>query len=135
MLRCVIDTNIYVSGLQFPRGNPRSLLNRAEVGEFLAFTSAPIQAETERIMLEKFRWSREEVAFACGKLWRFCEAVQPRVKVKTCDDPDDDKVLECALEANADYIVSGDDDLLRLGFFKGTNIVRARAFLDLLRGQ
>src|ERR1035441_9189053 len=103
MLRCVIDTYIYVSGLQFPRGNPRSLLNRAEVGEFLAFTSAPIQAETERIMLEKFRWSREEVAFACGKLWRFCEAVQPRENQKTSHAPALLFLWQSAKEANADY--------------------------------
>lgn len=97
MLRAVLDTNVYVSGLLFPHGNPRFVLTRAEAGEFLAFTAAAIQAETERILREKFRLSREEVAFACGKLWRFCRVVEPLIKVKACDDPDDDRVLECAL--------------------------------------
>jgi len=132
MLRAVLDTNIYISGLLFPKGNPRSILTRAESGEFLIFTSAAIQAETERILLEKFRLSQEEVAFACGKLWRFSLVVEAAVKVEACDDPDDDKVLECALAAKADYIVSGDNDLLRLVAFQGIPIVRVRAFLDLL---
>jgi putative PIN family toxin of toxin-antitoxin system len=132
MLRVVLDTNIYVSGLLFPKGNPRLILTRAEAGDFFTFTSPPIQAETERILLEKFRLSRGEVAFACGKLWRISRIIEPTVEVEACDDPDDDKVLECALSAKADYIVSGDNDLLRLVTFRGISIVRARAFLELL---
>jgi predicted nucleic acid-binding protein len=49
MLRAVLDTNIHVSGLLFPKGNPRSILARAEAGEFFAYTSPPIQAETDAL--------------------------------------------------------------------------------------
>ena len=49
-----------------------------------------------------------------------------------CRDPDDNMVLECALEGHAQYIVSGDKDLLELKEFRGIRIVRAAEFLNLL---
>lgn len=57
---------------------------------------------------------------------------KPRERIKACRDPDDDKFLECALSARADYLVSGDKDLLDLGRFRGIEIINLRAFRDLL---
>lgn len=49
------------------------------------------------------------------------------------EDPEDDKFLECALEAGADYLVSSDDHLLRLGSFEGTRILKPSEFIKALR--
>ena len=52
--------------------------------------------------------------------------------VPVCDDPDDDAVIACAVAASADVIVSGDDDLLRLGSFGTTHILTAAELLQRL---
>ena len=48
------------------------------------------------------------------------------------DDPEDNRYLECAVEGSANYIVSGDQDLLQLGSYQGIQIITPRAFLDVL---
>jgi uncharacterized protein len=56
----------------------------------------------------------------------------PGALTAACRDPDDNMVLECALVGHAQYIVSGDKDLLELKEFRGIRIVRAAEFLKLL---
>jgi predicted nucleic acid-binding protein len=60
----------------------------------------------------------------------FSKIIVPVEKVSVAIDPDDNKVLEAALEANADFIVSGDKHLLNLKEFKGVRILTAKEFLD-----
>jgi uncharacterized protein len=50
-------------------------------------------------------------------------------------DPDDDRVLECAVSARAALIVTGDSDLLSLGNYEGIEIIQVAAFLDRVRDQ
>ncbi|MEI7961554.1 MAG: putative toxin-antitoxin system toxin component, PIN family [archaeon] len=62
--------------------------------------------------------------------------VNPREKVfAVVEDPDDNKVLEVAIEANVDFIVSGDKHLLKLKEFRGINILTAKDFLDFYNPQ
>jgi len=57
--------------------------------------------------------------------------VDSKIEVKLiAEDPQDNKILECALAAGADYVVTGDSHLLKLGKFKQTTIIKPRAFLD-----
>jgi len=56
--------------------------------------------------------------------------VEPGVSVDASKDPDDNKFLECALEVDAQYLVSGDSDLLELGKFRSTDIVTPDEFLE-----
>ena len=59
--------------------------------------------------------------------------IHPRTKVNVVkDDPEDNKFLECALDAGADFIVSGDHHLLDLKMFKGIKIVKCKKFLEIL---
>ena len=57
------------------------------------------------------------------------EIVQPTQKVEDCRDPKDNFILECALEAQPDYIVTGDSDLLVLHPYKGIKIITPTKFL------
>jgi uncharacterized protein len=64
-----------------------------------------------------------------------CELVSPAPLAQPmCRDPDDDAVLACAMAAQADLIVSGDQDLLVLQTFEGTPIVTAAQALERLKG-
>ena len=56
------------------------------------------------------------------------DLINPTTEVNVCRDPDDDKFIECAVDAEAVYIVSGDKDLLDLDRFDGVEIVTATEF-------
>jgi hypothetical protein len=59
--------------------------------------------------------------------------VQPTGTLNVTDDPDDNRILECAVAAAPDYIVSNDDDLMRLQEYRGIRIVSGIALLDTMR--
>jgi putative PIN family toxin of toxin-antitoxin system len=60
------------------------------------------------------------------------EKIEPGNAIHVCRDPDDDKFLEIAIDGLANYIVSGDGDLLGLSPFRGIPIVKPTEFLDIL---
>ena len=129
-MRIVVDTNVIVSALVFG-GVPRQVLDLAGAGVCSFYFSASIQAEVERILREKFGWSSEEVHARTRPFWGFGTRVEPQVLLAVItDDPDDDRILECAVDAGADAIISGDRHLLRLGLFQSIPIQSPRHFLD-----
>ena len=127
--RVVVDTNVFVSTFQFG-GRIGDILDLALQGTIELHTSQPILQELRGVLHGKFHWSTERVDDALETLLRFCRLVEPAEALSVCRDPDDDRVLECALAAGADVIVSGDRDLLDLGFFRDTPIMSPRRFLD-----
>ena len=79
----------------------------------------------------RLRFSPDQVAETLADYLGFLRVIQiPKTLAPVCRDPDDNMVLECALEAPAEYIVSGDRDLWELKQFRGIQIVRPAEFLD-----
>jgi putative PIN family toxin of toxin-antitoxin system len=69
-------------------------------------------------------------------LWSMGALVSPRTTVNAVrDDPDDNRILECAIEAQAQVLISGDHHLLALQEYKSIPIVTPRHFIDLFRGR
>jgi putative PIN family toxin of toxin-antitoxin system len=129
-MRIALDTNVIISAVVFG-GLPRQVLDLAALGMCSFYFSPAIQAEVERILGEKFGWSAEEIEAATRTVWSFGTRVDPQVSLAVVtDDPDDDRILECAVAAHADAIVSGDRHLLRLGSFESILIQSSRQFLD-----
>jgi putative PIN family toxin of toxin-antitoxin system len=128
-LRVVADTNVFVSIFQFG-GRIGQILDLAIQGAVELCISDPIVEELRGVLGEKFHWPVERTGAAAGTLLRFCRLVDPQEPVSVCRDPDDDRILECALAACADLIVTGDRDLLDLGVFRDTPIMTPRQFLD-----
>jgi len=113
-LRVVLDSNVYISGLVFG-GVPRTILVLARTEDFVLCVSSNIREEVERTLSEKFFWPTERIRQACGPLWKVAAAVKPTTPLALISaDPDDDRILECAVDGEADFIVTGDDHLLRL---------------------
>jgi len=129
MIRVVLDTNVYISALVFG-GVPRKLIELVEVGAFRLVFSQSIRQETERILRQKFHWAKQRVASACQPLWELAEIVTPTGEISVAVDLDDNRILECALEAGASVLVTGDDHLLRLKQFKNIPILTPRIFLQ-----
>lgn len=129
--KVVFDTNVYISAVIFG-GNPRSCLELARNGEIELFCSREILFELSGKMKVKFRWGDSDVVELIEGIAKFAKNVKPKTCVNEIKkDPTDNKILECALEARADFIVSGDiKHLLFLGSYKGIRILNSRDFLD-----
>jgi len=133
----VLDSNVYISGLVFGRGIPRAILVLARLRGFSLHVSEHIKTEVERTLREKFLWPEEQIRQACDPLWDIAHLVKPTATLSIITrDPDDNRILECALEAGAAYLVTGDDDLLSIATqtepppLDNTLIVTPRQFLD-----
>jgi len=127
--RVTLDSNVYVSGFVFG-GKPKRVLEMAIDGEIEVAVSDPIIQEVRRHLLGKFGWSEPRAAEAIESITEFAKHVTPTEAIDTVPtDPDDNRVLECAVSAGSQTIVTGDDDLLRLVAFRGIEIVRVADFL------
>jgi uncharacterized protein len=136
VLRVTADTNILISALIFPGGKPFQLLELAREGKISLTVSEAILDETAEVLANKFNWPPEDIA--AGRKWitGMARTVKPAVRLAVVkDDPDDDRILECASAAGSDYIVSGDKDLLRLERYDSIRILTAADFLELTRRQ
>ena len=127
----VFDTNIYISAILFG-GNPRQCLDLARNGEINLISSRPILLELAEKLREKFLWNEEEVNKVIEGLLVFIELVRPKEEVRLIKkEPADNRILECALESKADFILSGDvKHLLSLAKVRGIPIISSKEFLD-----
>jgi putative PIN family toxin of toxin-antitoxin system len=132
MLKVVLDTNVIVSGLNFQKGNPAKILLLVASEEIINFISRPILNEIRRILVDKFFWAREEVEAAEVWLTTFSKSVNPRDRISVIDDDPDNRILECAVEGQADFIISGDRHLTDLKDYQGIKIVAPSIFLALI---
>ena len=131
----VLDANIYVSALAFG-GKPRRALQLGITRRVDVAISDPIRTEVLRTLRNKFRWSNERLAEADGLIGAAARSVVPVATLHVVErDPDDDRVLECAVSAKAELIVTGDSDLLSLGEYEGIEIILVAAFLDRVSPQ
>jgi putative PIN family toxin of toxin-antitoxin system len=140
MLRVVLDSSVLVSGFLTEGGTTAALLSRFRQGDFALCTSRWIVEETERALLRprntrRYRYQSEDVRQFLDGLAKSAQMFRdaPRVPAVT-RDPSDDQVIACALAAKADYLVTGDQDMLVLAEHEGIRIVTPRQFLDLLGG-
>ncbi|MBI3246295.1 MAG: putative toxin-antitoxin system toxin component, PIN family [Deltaproteobacteria bacterium] len=133
-MRIVLDTNVLISALAFPNSKPDRILSCVRRGEIELCTSTFILAELERILREKFGFSARETTVRVRLIRALARLVEPteRVSVVTAKD-DDNRIVECALAAQADYLVTGDKKhLLPLKTYLSIEIVSPAQFLDLL---
>jgi putative PIN family toxin of toxin-antitoxin system len=129
VLSATLDSNVYVSALQFG-GAGVWLLWLARAGKIRLDTSDAILDETTGVLRDKFGWEGYRLHFAKLQLQNVVNRVQPTRTIEVAEDPDDNRILECAAEAGSDLIVTNDRDLLRLGSHEGRPIVRAAHFLS-----
>lgn len=131
-LRVVLDTNVLISGLCFG-GKPARILEYALTGRIKLFTSAVLIVEFKAVMDAKFPGRQVAIMDTLNELSQLWEMVPdaalPRFR-HVVADPSDDRVLECAVAAQADFILSGDKHLLTLGSFGKIPILAPGDFLE-----
>jgi hypothetical protein len=131
-MRVVFDTNVWISGLVF-KGEVRKVLQKALDEEVRPVISVPLLRELENVLLSsKIDYSPHAAAETLHQVQELCLLVHPAQKIHVItQDPADNRVLECALEGDVDFIVSGDKHLLALGVFRGIRIVTPKQFLNI----
>ena len=134
-MRVVLDTNVIISALNFP-GNERLVLELALRGRFEFFLSPFILGEVAGVLVGKFGWDEERAARAVQVLERAGTVIDPPRLLEVIEgDHPDNRVLECAILASSDYLVTGDRrHLLPIGEHQGIRIVNAPRFLSELDG-
>ncbi|MFM7885825.1 MAG: putative toxin-antitoxin system toxin component, PIN family, partial [Pseudanabaena sp.] len=123
-------TNVIVSALMFPRSVPRQAFNLAySTGKILASTATILELEEvlRRKKFEKYFSMEERVKFVA----RFFVDAEMIEKVTACRDRKDDKFLELAINGKANYIITGDQDLLVLHPFQDIAIISVSDYLSL----
>ena len=131
-MKIVLDANIFISSF-FWGGNPRILMNRIIDGKDSLFVSNEILREVFSVMSRpKFNVPHHQVVNFINSIKEISLQVIPTGIVQgVCRDSDDDKILECAVLGNVDFIISGDNDLLSLKEFRGIPIVTASDYLNI----
>jgi putative PIN family toxin of toxin-antitoxin system len=131
-VRVVFDTNIFISAFAIPGGNAEEAYLHAVRRTFELFTSLAILTETANILRTKFEWSDEKVEQLLESISKVAAVMRTQPHLHILHDEPDNRILECALLAEADIIVSGDRHLLSLVRYSEIHIITLTDFLDLL---
>lgn len=132
-LKVILDTNVLISAILFG-GKPQKVFNLAITEQVEVYTTTTLLDELRQVLIEKFRFTPEEVNLILKEFLEFVKVVKPTIKLQVIKkDPADNQVLECALEAKADSIVTGDKHLLDLSNFHKTKIINPANFLKLFK--
>lgn len=133
VLRVVIDTNIFLSAL-LGSESCSQLYEELKNNSFLPGTSKELMEEIEEVIKrKKFDLTAKEIDNMMMLLGKKSKIVTLQHKIQVCRDVEDNIFLDCAVAGHADYIVTGDKDLLALLSFRGIHIVTPSQFLAVLR--
>lgn len=140
MIKVVLDTNIFVSGILNSKGAPGQVLKAWQENKFVLTTSKPIIKEIKQVLnsakiqefLIKHKVVKEDLNDFFSTLSFNALVVKPSFKLDIIkEDPADNKFLECALMVKAEYIVSGDKHLLKLKMYENIKIISAYELINL----
>lgn len=130
-MKIVLDTNVIISGIFFS-GAPNKILKVWRAGKLDLVVSKSIMNEYSRVagILRK-RFPAVDIEAILELIELGAENVYPSpLPAPVCEDPDDDKFLECALAGKAGFIISGDKLLLKTSGYRGIHVVTPRSFVN-----
>ncbi|MEK7440653.1 MAG: putative toxin-antitoxin system toxin component, PIN family [Chloroflexota bacterium] len=140
MTRSVIDTNVLIRALIRPLGTVGPIVVKLQEGKYqIVYSQQLLDELTEKMLLPRIRnkypVSEEQMADLFNLIIEFGKRVDPERHVEICRDPDDNHVIDVALAGEAEYVVTGDDDLLILKEFETVRFITPKEFLTLLNSQ
>ena len=130
MIKAVADTNVMISALIFG-GLPGTFLDLAKMRIFTLVSSPDLLDELDEKLQGKFNIPPSKARAIRSNLEAFVSMTRPDFTLNVvADDPDDNRVVECAIAGKADCIVSGDRHLLKMDSHQGISILTVRSFLE-----
>ena len=129
-MKITVDTNFLISATQWDYSVAHKLLKKFILSDVKIFTTQDILDETVEVLERDFEYSKKEAENIIEKILHFAKLIEPKQKVDVIkDDPDDNKVVECAIESSSDYIITYDKHLLKLKEYKGIKISKPEEIL------
>lgn len=135
MLKVVLDTNVYISAILFG-GKPEVIRKLSKEGKIEILISEAIISEIAEVLRRKFDWASWQISQVVDEIRKAATLTIPRQSIILIDDDADNRILECAFEGSARYVVSGDRrHLLPLKEYRGIRILTPDEFLRLLQAS
>ena len=128
-MKVVFDTNIFISAFVIPGSKAEEAYLRALKRDFVLYSSVAILTETAQTLREKFDWSNSKITHLLKTISKVAAVIKTQPHLHLLSDEPDNRVLECAEAADADFIVTGNKHLLSLRHFQHSRIVRLSDFL------
>lgn len=133
MLRVTLDSNAYISASQF-NGRAVRLLRMAADCDLEIAVSEPIITEVIGVLRDRFGWDGYRLHAERERIRSITKLVTPSETLNVIHwDPPDNRILECAVEAGSEFIVSEDKDLLRLREHGNARIISVAEMLEILQ--
>lgn len=129
-MKAVFDTNIFISAFALPGSRAEIALMRVVEGEVQLAISQAVIHEVLDVLARKFDRNPEELARVAVHLSELAEVVAPRRRLKVLRDDPDNRILECAVTARAEVIVTGDQAMLALGRYRDIRILSLKDFIE-----
>ena len=130
-MKVVFDTNIYISAFVIPGGNAEKAYINAIDGNFELYSSIAILAELANKLDKKFGWEKHKIEQLIKSISNLAIVLKTKSWLHVISDEPDNRILECALQAGAELIVTGDKHLLNLKRYENTEIIRLSTFISL----
>ncbi|MEK6873594.1 MAG: putative toxin-antitoxin system toxin component, PIN family [Nanoarchaeota archaeon] len=131
-MKIVVDTNFLVSATQWDYSISHKLLLKLIKNNNIIFSTKEILDEFTEVLERDFLYNKEEIKNILEQVLQFLIIVTPSQKVDVIkEDADDNKIIECAIESGAEYIISYDKHLLNLKEFQGIKIIQPEEALDM----
>ena len=131
----VLDTNIFISSV-FWEGSSYTILKKAISQEIIVFISDDIIKEIRKVLARDFSLGKQEIDDVIDSFVYLTHIIEPKEKVEVIkEDPDDDRILECALACRANFIISYNKHLLKLSAFRGIKMATPEDFLRILKAD
>ena len=125
-MRIVFDTNIYIAAV-LRGGFAEDIIALADKKAITLLTSKEILQELENKLLVKLKFTHDQVNFIIKRINRLSIVIETKEKItQIVRDPDDNKILECAVTGNANLIVSSDQDLIQLKSYRNIPIIHPK---------
>ncbi len=126
-MRIVLDTNIYIAAAIHEGFSAHIFEVLSENADFTIIISSEILDELAEKLKDKFNWLTKDIALFLKEVKNASEFVKSEEKVSIITrDPQDNKILECALSGKGNLIVTLDQDLIKIKTFRGIAIVHPK---------
>lgn len=141
ILKAVIDTSVMISVAFTVEGLAKQLRDMIANGRFVLVTSKPILKELYQVLhyphiVKRFSPSKEDISAFIALIIEHAFIVKGLYEIEgISEDPNDDMFIACAMEADAQYIVSRDPHLRNIKHYRGIQIIDAATFIEKVKGK
>jgi len=132
-MKITADTNFLVSATQWDNSVAHKLLIKLIEINAEVFTTKEILGEFSEVLQRDFKYSEEEADKIIEKILSFIILIEPKIKADVVkEDPDDNIIIECALESKSKYIITYDRHLLKIKDYQGIEIIKPEEAMKIL---